>query len=1034
MNVFDNLILLVCEEAFIAPKLAVESPLLSKGSKSRSKQLDVVESSVLASFSLLLSLRTILPHTSGDFVDSLMDRLWTVIDCRVPELSTKVYEILIYVFKGQHGSGMDILKVDQIVERLMMEFNKLETHEWKLTLSLMDAIHTIVNCITTKNFSLAIEKLSTVLPLLFTKMFAEHNEIRKKSQFILVNLIEKLLSTHGVYKSMNENLIQDALAKLCQSIAQVSTDVFVQSIDILSPVLKSLFSALGRTRSFLAGSIVVQLGSLHDAIVPNEDSGVQQDQPSELGVVIESLLGNAVTSMGTELVLHYLPLKLKEALDGQMESEPRTWLLPILKRSISADYLLYWINEFLPMAKEIEIKSKNLLVKDEEMLFKLKVLEKQIWQLLPSFCQMPLDLPQAYPILSGTLREAFSTRTELQDSIALAMSRLWKNSMSIVEIAMESPEIESQNLTDFFERLTLEVELYPRDASTSDVISTAKNSVESFQKDGIEWFDTLASVLLSEDKKMSSILYTALTSLSMVFNTKALKFIQCKLLSRIQEVFMKPSNADEQASHLDLLYVLLQAMDTNSIQQILRLVEMILQSNVSDKCQKKAYKVLYCILEQRKESWTSKLREMCILLNSLTATCRPSSLHFRIGCLGELLCTVVEQEPDNEDAIISFLPEIIFSLEGQSKKVQLKSKEYLKKLAMRYSQRGRFDALLKLIQFGLSSPDVDVILATIRSLNHLMEYYSILFIEDLPALLRVILDFACPKDSLTSNFISSVLEFIQKTTSILSVEILELNLEGIVEFLLGADAIPMKKSQEEVKAILALLGEKLSFAKLQHVVPKEYSRVLRNLRYAHRLKLRRNEASAESVLSCETSTKVPQSTLTKLMNLSINEEKEEEVEDLLEPSEARKLARVASGVKTEIEEDLKEPKFELPTNSEGKIVISERTLKNAQRKMSEKAKRIREHGSESGMTSKSNKRTKKSESHFRHGSRMTPSKSHISGARFKSKKGAGGDAKGKSRFEPFAYWKFDRRLLNKRRGKQNVARRDLKQVTNLRSS
>lgn len=39
---------------------------------------------------------------------------------------------------------------------------------------------------------------------------------------------------------------------------------------------------------------------------------------------------------------------------------------------------------------------------------------------------------------------------------------------------------------------------------------------------------------------------------------------------------MSPARADEQALHLDLIYVLLEAMDTSSILEILRLIEMIL--------------------------------------------------------------------------------------------------------------------------------------------------------------------------------------------------------------------------------------------------------------------------------------------------------------------------------------------------------------------------------------------------------------------------------------------------------------------------
>ncbi|KAK9864417.1 hypothetical protein WJX84_009705 [Apatococcus fuscideae] len=51
-------------------------------------------------------------------------------------------------------------------------------------------------------------------------------------------------------------------------------------------------------------------------------------------------------------------------------------------------------------------------------------------------------------------------------------------------------------------------------------------------------------------------------------------------------------------------------------------------------------------------------------------------------------------------------------------------------------------------------------------------------------------------------------------------------------------------------------------------------------------------------------------------------------------------------------------------------------------------------------------------------------KSH-SGSRFKAKKGAGGDTKGSSKVEPYAYWPMDRRMLNRRPDKKREARAGL---------
>ncbi len=49
--------------------------------------------------------------------------------------------------------------------------------------------------------------------------------------------------------------------------------------------------------------------------------------------------------------------------------------------------------------------------------------------------------------------------------------------------------------------------------------------------------------------------------------------------------------------------------------------------------------------------------------------------------------------------------------------------------------------------------------------------------------------------------------------------------------------------------------------------------------------------------------------------------------------------------------------------------------------------------------------------------------------RFKARKGStGGDVKGNSRVEPYAYWPLDRKLLNRRPGKKAAAEQGLQKV------
>lgn len=61
------------------------------------------------------------------------------------------------------------------------------------------------------------------------------------------------------------------------------------------------------------------------------------------------------------------------------------------------------------------------------------------------------------------------------------------------------------------------------------------------------------------------------------------------------------------------------------------------------------------------------------------------------------------------------------------------------------------------------------------------------------------------------------------------------------------------------------------------------------------------------------------------------------------------------------------------------------------------------------------------------GSAAKPAPAH-SGDRFKAKHRAGGDTKGSSKVEPYAYWSFDRKMLNRRAGKKATASKSLKTI------
>jgi len=100
-----------------------------------------------------------------------LDQLWTVIECRVSELSIKSYELFVLIFKGHRGMEMETGKLDMMFQGLVTEFDKLESNERKLKISLLDSIHAILDLLRSKDLALGIKLLPSIIPRLFSKVF-----------------------------------------------------------------------------------------------------------------------------------------------------------------------------------------------------------------------------------------------------------------------------------------------------------------------------------------------------------------------------------------------------------------------------------------------------------------------------------------------------------------------------------------------------------------------------------------------------------------------------------------------------------------------------------------------------------------------------------------------------------------------------------------------------------------------------------------------------------------------------------------------
>ncbi|GBG72254.1 hypothetical protein CBR_g11184 [Chara braunii] len=144
--------------------------------------------------------------------------------------------------------------------------------------------------------------------------------------------------------------------------------------------------------------------------------------------------------------------------------------------------------------------------------------------------------------------------------------------------------------------------------------------------------------------------------------------------------------------------------------------------------------------------------------------------------------------------------------------------------------------------------------------------------------------------------------------------------------------------------------------------------------------------------------------------------------DLLDASRARKALMAGSHASQKETQEQDDVKYA----PDGRMVIDEKEdRKEKKRKRGDVAGEGSD-GDEDGASrgGKSSSKWGKKSSKDRAGKHGKKKRAHT-GEEYKPQRGAGGDAKGNKKVEPYAYWPLDRKLLNRREGKRVAARKGM---------
>ncbi|KAK2745703.1 hypothetical protein FQN57_003600 [Myotisia sp. PD_48] len=268
------------------------------------------------------------------------------------------------------------------------------------------------------------------LPVLF-ELFSEflsspsHNIRTSASEGMISLLVSCIPESVLLEPSIYDEKILEKLAKVATGLLTVK---YQTARDDVFNVLEAMFNAFQWHSSPVLRDVVRTIGELR-----GNDSFQNKKEA-------DKVLGAAINAMGPEAILNIIPLNIINPKAG----EPgRVWLLPLFRDYTANTNLAYFRSEFVPLSEALY--QKVLDYGNAEKVVEVKIFEtlvQQAWACLPGFCELPLDLRQAFDQpFAELLSNVLYKQVELRVDVCKALQNLVESNQAITLVESETEDL-----------------------------------------------------------------------------------------------------------------------------------------------------------------------------------------------------------------------------------------------------------------------------------------------------------------------------------------------------------------------------------------------------------------------------------------------------------------------------------------------------------------------------------------------------------------------------------------------------------------
>ncbi|KAL8649023.1 MAG: hypothetical protein Q9210_004649, partial [Variospora velana] len=686
-------------------------------------------------------------------------------------------------------------------------------------------------------------KLPALFDIVSQYLSSASHEIRVSASECLISfLVNCVPDTVITSPSVIDEKVLEKLARAAEDLLSVKYQSAWMEV---FHVEAAFCEALRWRASPLARNIVAAIGELRASVSFNGKKEA------------DTVLGKAVMSMGPEAVLEILPLNLRTPQHGQ---GGRAWLLALLRDNVINTNLAHFRSEFIPLSEAMY--QRVIDHGDNEKTMEIKIFEtvvQQIWALFPGYCNLPLDLGNAFDQdFAELVSNLLYAQPNLRADICRGLQALVDSNREILAVELSDEEIRS------------------RSRATKAMAQANLDHLATFAGNLLAVLFNVYSQTLPQYR--GYILQCINAYLSITKEQELLETftrVNDLLESALAETASQPPNDKQQpndrspnqmppTSHtlMDLIITLSVYLPLSTFPRLFNLTSRVLPLTLDPQLQKKAYKLLPRLANSSNGVLALQSRNQDLqnlFLSSATSTSPPA----RRDRLLAIAATITHLPPTDLHFIPSVLSEVVIASKEVNEKARSAAFDLLVLMGRKMMAGGtieqskiphmdacapRTEASLEefftMMSAGLVGSTPHAVSASITALTRVLyEFHAELgsnVIEDLVSTLDLFLT------SSNREIVRSCLGFTKVAIVTLPEGIVRPHLASVVPGLMGWSKEHKSRFRAKVKHILERAIRRFGFEAVERCCPDDGKKLLQNIRKSKERKRRKRGEAKEA--------------------------------------------------------------------------------------------------------------------------------------------------------------------------------------------